>query len=171
MSTCLELGKRGGNEDRKKAENYFKKRWPSKKEFAEDFGSFCTIQWLEGKREKTNLYRMAIDYLRTFSSSGDAHGSFDILSQRTTKSIESTEVRKRGLGANSSAITRFEAASLLRDGRLNERERIILILYFEWGFTKKEISHVIGVVESRINKIFDEILEAQKKRILSDEIA
>lgn len=171
MSTCINNGKRGGNEDRKKAENYFKKRWPSKKEFAEDFGSFCTIQWLEGKSEKTNFYRLGIDFLRSFTGGVGLRGSCDAFSRQSARSTDDKNGDTKELARVSRSIERFEHSSLLRDSRLTERERVILILYFEWGFTKKEISHVIGVVESRINKVFAEILEAQKKRILSDEIA
>lgn len=161
--------KRDIRELQKRAENYFKKRWPSKRDFAEDFGSYCAIKWCENKGKETNLYRLGIDFLRSFTSSHGQYGSRDALNQIDTKSIEDIKREKASLGKNSHSIERFDESSCLRDKRLSERERVMLILFFEWGFTKKEISHVFGIAESRTNKVLQGILDAQKKRILSDE--
>lgn len=161
--------KRDIRELQKRAENYFKKRWPSKRDFAEDFGSYCAIRWCENKGKETNLYRLGIDFLRTFTESAGQRGSCDVLGQQSTRSLEHTKGSKSGLGSVSGAIARFDESSCLRDKRLSERERVMLILFFEWGFTKKEISHVFGIAESRTNKVLQDILDAQKKRIISDE--
>lgn len=69
------------------------------------------------------------------------------------------------LGSDSAQLRRFEESSLLRDRRLQERERIVLILYYEWGFRLKEIGDLLAVSESRVSQMLDQTLRRQKERI------
>lgn len=72
-------------------------------------------------------------------------------------------------GTSSKQLGRFVESSLLRDRRLSERERIVLILYYEWEFNLKEIGDVLGVSECRASQLLTKAVRDQKERIQAEE--
>jgi len=44
-----------------------------------------------------------------------------------------------------------------------------LILYYEWGFSLKEVGDVVGVSESRASQVLSQALFDQKKRIQEED--
>lgn len=144
----------------KKAEFYFQKRWPSKKQYKEDFASFCALKWVQGKGLDTSLYRLGIDFLRTFTFGDGAHGISDVLGQDILQLDWALSA-----GSQSIELNRFINKDALRGDWLTERERTFLILFFEWGFTSKEIADVLGLSETRMSQFIREVFSKQKKMI------
>lgn len=153
-------------EERKKIEAFFRKRWRGiSDEEISDFGAYCVEQWLNGRSPKTSYEYLGIDYLRSFAHRYGTRGSSDMLSRPPGLRVYSETGDVPQLGADSFELRRFNESSALRDRRLSERERIVLILHYEWGFTLKEIGDLLAVSESRISQMLDQTLSAQKKRI------
>jgi DNA-binding transcriptional MerR regulator len=92
-------------------------------------------------------------------------GSSDLLSQPTRVKANADFDPIDQLGSDSAELGRFIESSALRDRRLSERDRIILILTYEWGFNLKEIGDLLAVSESRASQLLHSALRAQKKRI------
>lgn len=151
---------------REKAEMYFKKRWRQfNEETVSDFGAYCVEQWLTGRHTATSFKYLGVDYLRSFTGGDGIRGSSDALSRlsRFTDDTESSGLAQHG--SDSVELRRFDESSLLRDRRLSERERVVLILYYEWGFDLKEIGDLLAVSESRASQLLDQAVSVQKKRI------
>lgn len=87
------------------------------------------------------------------------------MSQPTRVKDDPTTSRHLQFGSDSIELGRFVESSLLRDRRLSERERIVLVLHYEWGFNLKEIGDVLAVSESRASQVLTQALSSQKKRI------
>lgn len=150
---------------RTQAQAYFKKHWKNQnRENISDFGAYCVDQWLSGRNIKTNWNFLAIDFLRQFSYRNGIRGSSDIMC--STKRVKFDY--EQAIGTDSAELKRFIESSLLRDKRLSKSDRMVLILYYEWGFSLKEIGDVIGVSEARTSYMLNSALERQKMRLSRD---
>ena len=49
--------------------------------------------------------------------------------------------------------------------KLDEKKRVIMVLYFEWGLTLKEIAHCLGITESRVSQHLTQIETKLRKEI------
>lgn len=154
-------------DDKKKeqAEAYFKSRWRGIEEHISDFGQYCVEQWLSGRNPKTSYEYLGIDYLRSFAHRYGARGSSDMLSRPPGLRMDPEAGGLAQFGADSVELGRFNESSLLRDPRIPQRQRIVLILYYEWGFNLKDIGDVMGVSESRVSQVLDQAVYAQKARL------
>lgn len=137
-------------------------------EHVSEFGAYCVEQWLTGRHPQTAREFLAIDYLRSFANctrNGRVrfHGS-----SRGRVSLGPKADVELGLGKNSFELGRFIESSALRDPRLSQRERIVLILSYEWGFSLKEIGDVLAVSESRVSQVLSTAMSDQKERIQKD---
>lgn len=130
-----------------------------------DFGAYCVEMWLGGRNTKTSYYHLGVDYLRSFAHRTGARGACDLLSQPTRVTLGPEADVELRLGQHSPELGRFIESSALRDRRLSERERIILILYYEWQFNLKEIGDLFSVSESRISQMHHKALSRQKSFI------
>lgn len=148
------------------AEGVFRKKWPQQaKDHVSDFGAYCVEQWLTGRHPETSYVYLGIDYLRSFAHRTRACGD---------PSIDRSPGRLRfgpeadvdfGLGRDSVELGRFIESSALRDRRLPRRDRVILILYFQWEFTLGEIGDLFSMSEPRISQLLTKAMSDQKKRI------
>lgn len=121
--------------------------------------------WLSGRHPQTSYKYLGIDFLRKFGYSTGAHISSDLMSQPTRDLSDTPLGEFHKLASDSYELRRYDESSLLRDKRLSQKQRIVLILYYEWGFNLKEIGDVLGVSESRISQVHNKVLHEQKKRI------
>ena len=70
------------------------------------------------------------------------------------------------------AARRDAIASLVHEiGRLNERPRMVLSLYYQDEMTFKEIGQVLGVTESRVCQIHTEAILALRTRLVDPDVA
>lgn len=154
---------------REKAEAYFRRHYPREVEkHLSDFGAYCVEQWLTGRHPRTSYHYLAADFLRSFAHRtrpcGDS--SLDRSPGRLWFGPEADV--ELGLGRDSAELGRFIESSALRDPRLSERSRIILILFYEWGFNLKEIGDLLAVSESRTSQLLASALSQQKERIQAE---
>lgn len=160
----------------KKVTAWFKSRYGRKVEpqIFEEFEGWVCEQYLSGRSLKTNYEWIAIDFLRKFALRTGARGGTDALHQpgrvggEDSESIfennKQTAEKYRGPDSLDKSKRRGSLGAYLercRDLRLSAR--LILILRYEWEFTLREIGYVMGVSESRVSQMHDEILRAQKK--------
>jgi predicted DNA-binding protein YlxM (UPF0122 family) len=150
---------------RSQAEAVYRSKWPSRDQDVSDFGAYCVEQWLTGRHPETSYYFLGVDYLRSHAYRTGVRGSSDVLSQPTRISLYSEAGGHVQHGTDSFELGRFVESSALRDRRLSERERICLILYYEWKFDLKEIADLFSVSESRASQMLSQALRTQKKRI------
>lgn len=154
---------------REQAEAYFRKIWPRlPPEDVSDFGAYCVEKWLSGRSTSTSYSHLGVDYLRKFKNRYGARGSSDLMAQPTRIKYDPTVGGLIQLGSDSFELRRFDESSLLRDRRLGQNERAILILLYEWELTEKEVGDVFGVSESRISQMLHKTMRSQKKRIQAD---
>lgn len=143
------------DEKRKHAICYFRKRWRHlPREVAEDFGSYCVVQWLSGRDENTGFLFLGVDFFRLYSIR-TGRGCLDAMGQKK-RSVQLEKVRNRGV--ESRDLKEFELGHL-RHASLDRDERCCLILYFKWGFKLTEIGECLGVTESMASVIKDRAIE------------
>lgn len=106
---------------------------------------------------------LGIDFLRKFGVKLDRRGSCDLLSQPGL-----FELMPRDGLRDSAEIKSFIESYTLRDPKLTQIERAILILHFQWGFVLREIADVFNLSEGRVSQMLKEILRVEKKRIKND---
>lgn len=148
------------------AEAYFKKAYPKLcEEHLSDFGAYCVEQWLSGRDPRTSREFLAIDYLRSFANcTRNGRLRFHASTAGAIPFGPETDVDER-LGRDSHELGRFIESSALRDRRLSQKQRIVLILYYEWGLDLKEIGDVMGVSESRVSQVLAQALREQASRL------
>lgn len=153
------------NETRKKAENFFKKKFPFKKDEAGDFGAYCIEQWLQSGHTKRPFQYLAIDYLRKFVHCSGAGGSSDLMVRSTKLQENSDFIIESNLNAHSSELRTFDESYLFCNRKLSERQRIILVLIYKYGFQEKEIGNILQVSGSRISQLHTQALQIQKTSV------
>jgi hypothetical protein len=154
----LDLKKR-----RARAESFFRHKWPRHADtHMSDFGAYCVERWLIGKDLKASYRNIGIDYLRIFGDRTGTRGSSDLMASMKTKRVKHLDSQH---GKNSFELDRFHDAEALRDPRLPQQDRMVLILYFEWEFNLKEIGDLLGISESRSCQMLKKAMADQKERI------
>ena len=69
------------------------------------------------------------------------------------------------------ATLRDGYATLAREiGRLGERQRMVLALYYQDGLTFREIGEVLGVTESRVCQIHTQTVLGLRTRLVSPDL-
>lgn len=156
---------------RDKAEKFFRKRWSKQShESVSDFGAYCVEQWLSGRHIETSWEYLSVDYLRKFGLKYKERGSSDMLSQVATVHLEDAPSVSARYGDHSKDLDRFENSEALRDKRLPRAHRVIFILFYEWGFTLREIADLFGVSESRICQQHTQALREHRLRLTNKPI-
>jgi RNA polymerase sigma factor for flagellar operon FliA len=56
-------------------------------------------------------------------------------------------------------------------GRLPERERTVMLLYYDEGLTLSEIGEVLGVTESRVSQIHSKAVLLLRTRLRAADVA
>jgi RNA polymerase sigma factor for flagellar operon FliA len=70
------------------------------------------------------------------------------------------------------AARRDAIASLVQEiGRLSQRSRMVVALYYQDEMTFKEIGQVLGVTESRVCQIHTEAILALRSRLVDSDVA
>jgi DNA-directed RNA polymerase specialized sigma subunit len=124
------------------------------------------MEWIRGGEIRSNFLWMRSDFFREYGRKfkHDKRGlpSRDIM-RLSRRQYEDDQFKlSEVLQGPSQGIEEFEVGVQLRDPRLGEKYRTILILRFEWGLNLKEIGDVLGVTESRVSKLFKEALHLKR---------
>ncbi len=140
---------------RKQFTRLFKKSYPIYEQDAEEFASYCVEQWI--RKFDTNWRRafsqLAVDFIRqrtNFSRTHRISHSPDAFDEYEEESIYDHD---QGSLSPERFFEKKERALVLRDSELEGRERCILILFYEYGFTGHEIADCFGLTESRVCQI------------------
>jgi len=151
---------------RKSAERYFKKRWKSQPpESVSDFGAYCVEEWLTGRNISTHYFYLGVDYLRSHGVKLGGRGGKDAMQTPRRISYESVDLAEKRLGADSYDLKRFQYSHALRSSELTRKERITLILYYQYGFTLKEIGDLFDLTGDSMGRY----KESGEKKILQTE--
>jgi hypothetical protein len=128
---------------------------------AEDFSSYICMRKVEGTY--STLQWMFVDFLRLDRC--DHRVGKGVAKHLALKNRVSLEEVKHNVAAplhlNPESIF-----ALIRSWKLKERERVIVLLFFYWGFTQKEIAELFEVDDARISQILKAIYVKSKKRVL-----
>jgi DNA-directed RNA polymerase specialized sigma24 family protein len=129
--------------------------------FCEDFGSFCVIQWIEGRNINTNIEYLLIDYLRQNHTPRKRKDKkkvlgYDVMRKDMLEFFPATSTLKA-----QDDISPFEAiTSIATNKYLTDKEKEILILSYRWGFSVNEIKKMIG---SNTTAVYQDIKNAERK--------
>jgi RNA polymerase sigma factor (sigma-70 family) len=121
-------------------------------EMAEDFIQEMFIQYHNGR--KATVSQLFIDYLRS-----------ECGSTRPDKNIRASTYNLKNPGPMTEEAMNVPIEQEQNNDfkelteKLKGEYRTISILYYQWGFTLKEIGHTLGLSESRISQKFKEIEE------------
>ncbi len=156
------------HEKQKLAKNWIKKKYPHiSEQQAEDFSSYYIEVCLTGG-DKRDLGWIATDFFRQYGDRLGARGTSDAMGSLARR-YETDEETEDPIEQFESQSRRPDEPRLLCYRKLNTKQRLIMVLTYEWGFTLKEIGHCLGVSESRVSQMHNEVLRIQKK-ILTGEM-
>lgn len=150
---------------RKSAQNYYAAKYQSRsKQEAEDFGSYCMVQWLSGRFIKTDLNWLAIDFLRTFTYTGNPKrpGVEDAMARASGVIRNPENIKALHASAESADIQAFLHGDMIRKMDFTPIERVIMLLYYEKGEFAKDIGDLLGLTESRICQLRTEAVNKMK---------
>lgn len=142
-------------------------------QIAEDFASWQTIKYLNGKSQKQTISQSFIDYLREQNDFSRRSCSFNELfgiSSRGNDSnlpeyskhynnsfIKQFELHDKNFENNFSEITGYgDSFDTSRINFKNIRQQLVFELYLN-GYTLFEIGEILGFTESRCSQIFKQI--------------
>lgn len=118
----------------------------------DDFKQFMFEKYLGGRKTKVAL--LFVDYIRQeFGDSRHESTTFKFNNAVEWEDSMDSEVVEQYDFDFDNMINKFEGV-----------DRSILILFYRWGFTNKEISDVLGVTEGRITQRTQEIERKLRKR-------
>lgn len=108
------------------------------------------MEWLTGRNILTSFGHMGVDFLRKHGNKVGGNRGTDLMLKgaRIKDDPGSKFSRHARMRANSSEFDRFFDRDLLRSPKLDQIHRAVLILFYEWELTPKEISDVFGRSES-----------------------
>jgi RNA polymerase sigma factor (sigma-70 family) len=155
---------------RKQFISKWKKSYPFYEDEAEEFASYCVEIWVA--RYSTNWNRdfgqFAIDYIRQRTHFSRVHKTGYSPSDAFDEYAEGSSYDEdTGTLSPEHSLERSERASVLRGGELDGRERCMLILHYEYGFTGNEIADCFGVTESRVCQILTSVQSCLQKKVQS----
>ena len=148
-------------------------------QIAEDFASWQTIKYLDGKSQKQTISQSFIDYLREQNDFARRSISFEDLSRIGTNTNEPSdqqyskynnykfneriELHYKTTECDFDELSEY--ADVFRRGRIsfkNIKHQLIFEMYIN-DYTMLEIANLLGLTESRISQLFKLI----KKEILN----
>lgn len=122
-------------------------------QFSDDFFKELCIIFLSEKRNGATFAQLAIDFARKKTGDlRDCKASFLEAKRNINMGIYSTEVDTE-LQSNDKDIAEFISDSLIVQGcldKLKSNERLLLVLYFVYGFKMKELGYIMGVTENSV---------------------
>ncbi len=125
-------------------------RAPSRDELEEQVGSDAT----QTKRSRLPATLLALDSTVGGSADGDGNVVGDMLAdahvEQPGSAIMDAELRRQLMGALN---------------RLNEREKLIVTLYYFQGVPLADIAKILGVTESRVSQLHMRALQTMRSRI------
>lgn len=124
---------------------------------ADDFAGYATVRTLEGSHATTD--QLWIDYLR--ENYGDARTKHHKGQQRLyPKTISARTFLIAVETADRDVDFGFIQRFLSENGSwFSARDRAVLTLKYQWGFTGPELAGTFGVTEARVSQIVAEIHE------------
>lgn len=154
---------------RKQFESYCERKYYNhmNAEEIEDIVSWASIQWLQGRHEKTNYQYIVADYFRMKKHHRTANTkAFDYFNEGD-EYIKPENVLKFPESLNQ--INGY----LKRSDKTNKSqlEKMITGLVYKYGFQNKEIADLLDVTESRISKRLREIFEDVQETLSESEKA
>ncbi len=116
---------------------------------AEDFASWCVIKWLTGERTLDNKFnRQAIDFLRQYGIYiRNPTGGY-----KTDAMFHKIDSEVSGIPEPVAPEPVRHTTHWIRDASLSQLRRAQLILYYEWGFTEREIGDVFGMHNTQVSQ-------------------
>lgn len=161
--------------------NWARSRFPFlPNEQIEDMAAHVQMTWLEGKRLETKYIYLAIDFLRKhgkrigqkakISKYGKAKDAY----QNHLDYLD--EVKEDQSGWDVKGVT-YEK-SLGGDEKISEvflnnlknLDRAVIILFYVWGLSMREIGEVFGVSESRVSQRHANAMKQIKKGVAYNEL-
>jgi RNA polymerase sigma factor (sigma-70 family) len=133
-------------------------------DFSEDLAQDVLKKYLEGKGQKQALDFAIVDSIRDFLGDSrtknfeekKAINNMTALHDKKGKLIyDMTSEEIVGEGADFNKIISF----------LDNSDRAMVVLFYEWGLSLEEIGRCFGVSESRISQKLKEVQERLKKRV------
>lgn len=119
---------------------------------ADDFASWAVERWLSGKREKSTINQLFIDYLR--DTYGDLRHELGKLRSDATR--YAGVVAESDISDNPTVEQKIDAERFL--ATLQARERAIIVLYYWYGFGLKEIAFCVGLSAPRVHELLNVII-------------
>lgn len=151
-------------EKKEKAQAFFLSKWPGLKEHEDDFGHYCVTLWLSGEAHpEKHFFHLSVDYLRAHVKRVNGKGTQDLALSKLMSQFELDEEEAPGI--DSQALESFERADWIRSPGMDQKHRIVLILYFDWGFSLDEIGDVMGLKKARVSQIFTEAKQERRERM------
>lgn len=138
----------------------FKLKYPRHKQWAEDFSSWCVLQWLLGKRRVSDLLEpMAIDFMRAHVHGREGEGTIDAQTRATVflnaYNTEIVSYRETLDQERQEIMSNIVEATPNPSIRSNDRAILFLILIY--GFKQKEISFLFGVSEASVSQLLSKL--------------
>jgi RNA polymerase sigma factor (sigma-70 family) len=132
----------------------YKKPFPSDQD-KEDFISYAIEKIFNGR--KATFDQLFIDYLRT--NIADTRANNYEIKKNLNKPKQYEEFMSLAVTQDVDSKNNFKESliSNVKIEDLNIRDRAIIILFFYYQFTQKEISHIFGVDKSRISQIISKV--------------
>lgn len=141
---------------RDQAIRYFRKKFRGLDDFhAQEFGNYCVVAWISGKRpfEGTKLEFLALDYYRERITAINQRGSTDVM----VRFEDAGQTVFESMCEPREPIKNLENVMLTFDHpMINQIERAVLVLYYVWGLTLKEIGFVFNLTDGRIIALRDQ---------------
>jgi DNA-directed RNA polymerase specialized sigma24 family protein len=137
----------------------------------EDLVAYCSHQWAQGKRLTSSYLQIATDYFRKHGKkiqgkrgSQDALAAYGnlLIDQREDVEWDSIDLKGMSNGRADIEIPEF----ILKP--LKNIERAMIVLFYYWGLTQKEIAYIFGVSESRVCQRMKNSHEQMKKYLGKD---
>jgi hypothetical protein len=144
-------------------------------ELADDFSQEIFVYWLSGRRQAQTLDQAFIEYLRTLYGHTRTKCNRSRL-QAQRHYIELSEIRNlahdsrvfeaswRPPDSPGGEAVKLDRAFLSQEFGCDREDRILLILYFEWGFLLEEIGDLFEFTQSRASQVLAQALSDYKKR-------
>lgn len=157
------------NEKKRKAQGWFRKKYRFlPEEDAQDFGAFCIEYWLEGGVTSRAYKYLAIDYLRKHGKRLNKRGNSDAMALLEKRKKGSDSVKYLDIEDHVDASNGSPDTSRFIYTGLTKLQRIVMVLFYEWEFTKREVAHCLGVSPGRISQLYNDAMSAQKKAFIRE---
>ena len=126
-------------------------------ENAEDFACWSMIKFIKGR--KVRISRLYVDYLRDIR----ADSRNEAYEEQINVKFPQKQYDER-IGPGDGPNEHLVELNLMLN-RLDKIDRAVIILYYIWGLTEKEIGYCFGLTEARACQLKREALKKMKRNV------